>query len=239
MGKRKYLGRSIFAAALAVAVPASAAERGAEPAALDAAAPIDPARLAAAEAVADRLVPVGTYQRIMADIADTMAKSLIATMMGLTPDQMGVPVADGQDGSKSLGASMAAADPAFAERGEIMMRVIFSEMAPLMTELEPAVRAALARTLARRFDLPVLTDLAAFFATPSGSAFGAQFMGLFTDREMLEASMAMTPKLLEAMPAIMKKVEEATAHLPPPPARRDAQPGPDTEAQPGDAPLIS
>jgi hypothetical protein len=42
-------------------------------------------------------------------------------------------------------------------------------------------------------------------------------MSTFTDKELMQASFGMMPKIMEAMPAIMKKVEAATAHLPPPP----------------------
>jgi hypothetical protein len=67
-----------------------------------------------------------------------------------------------------------------------------------------------------------LKDMNAFFTTPSGSTFAADFMSTFTDKELMQAMMGEMPKMLEAMPAIMKKVEEATAHLPPAPKPDDS-----------------
>jgi hypothetical protein len=73
---------------------------------------------------------------------------------------------------------------------------------------------------AKKYTLAELNDIGAFFATPSGASFAGNFMSTFTDKEMMQASFGMMPKIMEAMPAIMKKVETATAHLPPPPTSR-------------------
>ena len=174
-------------------------------------------RLSAAEGLAMRLIPPGTYKKMMADMTDVMAGSLMQSIMGMTPEQMGVP----DDGSGAaqvpMDQFMAERDPAFRERMDITTRVIFTEMGDIMDAVEPDVRAAIARTMARRFDTAQLADLTVFFATPTGTAFGEQFMALFTDKEMMDASMAMVPKVMDAMPAIMAKVNDATAHLPPPP----------------------
>jgi hypothetical protein len=40
-------------------------------------------------------------------------------------------------------------------------------------------------------------------------------MATFSDPEMMQAMMGQMPKIIEAMPEMMKKVEAATAHLPP------------------------
>ena len=40
-------------------------------------------------------------------------------------------------------------------------------------------------------------------------------MMVFVDPEMMQSMMSMVPEMMQAMPDIMKKVEEATAHLPP------------------------
>lgn len=54
-----------------------------------------------------------------------------------------------------------------------------------------------------------------FFATDTGSAFARDYMMVFVDPEMMQSMMSMVPEMMQAMPDIMKKVEEATAHLPP------------------------
>jgi len=83
--------------------------------------------------------------------------------------------------------------------------------------MEPRIRAALARTFARKFTLRQLDDLNAFFATPSGSVFAREYLMTFMDQEMMQEMMSFTPELMKALPEIMKKAEAATAHLPPPP----------------------
>jgi hypothetical protein len=55
----------------------------------------------------------------------------------------------------------------------------------------------------------------AFFATPSGKAFADQYLLLFADPEMMREMSAAAPEMMKAMPAMMKKIEAATAHLPP------------------------
>jgi hypothetical protein len=118
---------------------------------------------------------------------------------------------------KTMAEILAEADPNFKERMDITMKVMFTEMGDLMSAIEPTVREALAKIYARKYSAKELADMNSFFATPSGAAFAGNFMATFTDKEMMDASFGMMPKIMEAMPAIMKKVQAATAHLPPPP----------------------
>ena len=182
------------------------------------AAPVDPARLTLAQGIAGQLIPPGTYQKIMKDVSEQMASAMIDQMMGMDAATMmgtaGGDAAEGTEG-KSVGELAAAADPHFKERMDITMRVMFEEMGKMMNEMEPVARDALAKVYARRYSAQQLTDMKVFFATPSGSAFAADFMATFSDPEMMQAMMRQMPKIIEAMPEMMKKVEAATAHLPP------------------------
>ena len=167
-----------------------------------------------------KLVPPGTYQRIMKDMMDTMASGIVDQMMGMDPAAMAAMAggkADGAVAGKTLEQLATERDPYFRERMDIMMKVMFTEMGAMMVELEPEVRTALSSIYAKKYTLAELNDIGAFFATPSGASFAGNFMSTFTDKEMMQASFGMMPKIMEAMPAIMKKVEAATAHLPPPP----------------------
>ncbi len=56
----------------------------------------------------------------------------------------------------------------------------------------------------------------AFFATPTGAAFAQDYLLTFMDPEMVQEMSAATPEMMRVMPAIMKRVEKETAHLPPP-----------------------
>jgi hypothetical protein len=189
------------------------------------AAPIDPARLAIAQKTVGKLIPPGTYKRMMKDVMDGMANGLIQQMMGM--DASALATAGGSKESadaakgKTFGELAAEKDPNFKERMDITMKVMFTEMGSLMNDMEPVVRDALSKIYARKYSVKELTDMNAFFATPSGATFAGNFMATFTDKEMIDASFGMMPKVLEAMPDIVKKVEAATAHLPPLPKSAD------------------
>jgi hypothetical protein len=186
---------------------------------------VDPARLKLAEQVVGKLIPPGSYQKMMKDMADQMADGMIQQMMGMDAAIMakagGVDAKDVE--GKSLGELASVADPHFKERIDITMKVMFGEMGTLMNAMEPAARSALAKVYARKYDVRQLGDMNAFFATTSGATFASDFFATFTDKEMMNAMMGEMPKLIEAMPAIMKKVEAATAHLPPLPKNEAAQ----------------
>jgi hypothetical protein len=179
----------------------------------------DPAKQKLAETMAGKIIPPGSYEKMMKDMSTQMADTIIAQTLGMDASTFEMAkegdtsVTDG----KTVGELAAEADPDFKERMDIMMRVTFDEMGKLMSAMEPAARGALANVYARKYTAAQLTDMNGFFATPSGSAFAADFMSTFTDKEMMTAMMGEMPKVMEAMPEIMKKVEAATAHLPPAP----------------------
>ena len=183
----------------------------------------DPARQKLADTMAGKIIPPGSYEKMMKDMSVQLADTIIAQTLGMDASTFAT-VKDGNEApadGKTLGELAAEADPNFKERMDIMMRVTFDEMGKLMSAMEPAARGALANVYARKYTTAQLTDMNGFFATPSGSTFAADFMSTFTDKEMMTAMMGQMPKMLEAMPEIMKKVEAATAHLPPPPTKTD------------------
>jgi hypothetical protein len=187
-------------------------------------APADPARLALAQKVVAKLVPQGIYLRMMRDTIPQMMDSMIAQMSGLTAADLG----EKDKSGKTLQQIAAENDPAFRERMTIMTRVMGEELGTLMDRLEPRVRVAVSKAFARRFTIQQLGDMDLFFATPSGSAFAKDYLLTFMDPEMMQEMSAFTPEMMRAMPAIMKRVEKETAHLPPPTTPKTA-----TEAEPG------
>jgi Uncharacterized protein conserved in bacteria (DUF2059) len=220
MLKSALFALSLTVSSIAIISPAVAQTDAAKPAP----APVDPARLKMADQVVLKLIPPGTYQRMMKDMMDTMAGGLIEQMMGMDAAIIAGMAGEGEDSDaakavegKTMADIAGEKDPHFKERMDIMMKVMFSEMGNLMSEMEPTVRTALSSIYARKYTAKELSDMNAFFATPSGTAFAGNFMSSFTDKEMMDASFGMMPKIMEAMPAIMKKVEAATAHLPPMP----------------------
>ncbi|WP_156404851.1 hypothetical protein [Sphingomonas sp. Root241] len=202
---------STIALALALALPGAAAGQTVPPAALQTA-PADPARLAVAGKVVAKLVPQGVYLRMMRDAFPQMMDAMIGQMSGLTPTELGEEDTRG----KTLEQIAAERDPAFRERMTIMTRVISDEMGKVMDKLEPRVRVALGKSFARRFTLQQLGEMDAFFATPTGAAFAQDYLLTFMDPEMVQEMSAAAPEMMRVMPAVMKRIEKETAHLPPP-----------------------
>ncbi|WP_447727228.1 DUF2059 domain-containing protein [Sphingomonas koreensis] len=200
----------LAAAAFTLAAPVLA-----QTAPAPAAAP-DPARIAAAEKAVTALVPEGIYMKMMRDQFPHMMDAMMAQMMGMTPTEFGVP-ADGAGDGRTMGAVMADADPHFQERMKIMSRVMGEEMGALFSKIEPGVRTGLSRAFARKFTTQQLNEMNAFFATPTGSVFASEYLSTFMDPEVIREMMTAAPEMMKAMPAIMAKVEKATAHLPDPP----------------------
>jgi hypothetical protein len=218
MLKTVFLSLSLTVSSFAITAPVNAQADAAKPAA----AQLDPARLKLAEQTVAKLIPPGTYSKIMKDMMDSMAGGIVDQMMGMDASIM-AGMAGEKEGSeaseavkgKTMADIAAEKDPNFEERMDITMKVMFSEMGTLVSDMEPVIREALSKIYARKYTAKELTDMNMFFATPSGTSFASNFMATFTDKEMMDASFGMMPKMMEAMPAIMKKVEEATAHLPP------------------------
>ncbi len=205
---------------LAFSSPAMSQDRE-EQTAVSADAEIDPVRFAAAKVAVDYLFPLGTYERMMRGTMDQMMDSMLASLgtmrMGDLSGVAGVSdddIPEGE-GDKTLADISRDADPHFEERMKISTRVMMDEMVTLMTTMEPAIREALTRIYARKFTASQLGEMNLFFATDTGSAFARDYMMVFVDPEMMQSMMSMVPQLMQAMPDIMKKVEEATAHLPP------------------------
>jgi hypothetical protein len=183
----------------------------------------DPVRLSAAKPVVDKLWPLGTYRRMMDGTMSKMMDGMIAQMFDMRASDMAA--VDGKaaaSGDKTLGQVATERDPHFRERMSITMKTMMDEMLPLMEKMEPKVREGLTNVYARRYTNEQLADMDRFFATPSGKAYAEYAMMVFTDPEIIKGMQSFTPELLKAMPGIMEKAKQATAHLPPPPKSTSA-----------------
>lgn len=213
------LGGFVAAAAFAgIALPAAAQQAPVSAMA----APADAAHVAAAKAVVDQVFPAGTYRKMMSGAFDQM--------MGQMSDQMlNIPVADlarlgGMSEEKlksvkpaTLKQMMLIIDPSFQKRMDAMMPVMMGMMVDMMDKMEPDVRAGLLDAYARRFTTPQLAELDRFFSTPTGGAFAAQSMLVYTDPAVMQRMQKMVPRLMEMMPDMVKKMKAATAAFPPVP----------------------
>lgn len=180
---------------------------------------------AAATRVVDKLWPLGTYRRMMDGAMSKMMDSMMESMFGMKAADIVSP--EGKDavrkeaGDKTLAQLAEEKDPHFRERMKIFMDVMTREMVPLMETIEPSVRESLARVYARDYSESQLAEIDAFLATPTGKLFGSKWMMSFVDPEMVANMSKIAPTMMQAMPEIIKKVEAATAHLPPPPSPKN------------------
>ena len=214
-----------FAALLFAATPAFAQ---AIPAAKSAApAQVDSERLKLARTAVNYVWPLGTYQRMMSGSMDQMMDSMMASMFDMKVGDM-VPSSDkamtGEEkkiAQTTMREAILKKDPHFEERMRITNKVMMGEMGTFFDKVEPAIRDGLANAYAKKFDARQLTDLNAFFQTPTGKVYASESIMLFVDPEMMKAMMGAMPELMKSMPAIMEKVKKATAHLPEPPKPAD------------------
>ena len=185
-------------------------------------APVDAAHVAAAQTVVNEVFPAGTYRKMMSGTFDKM--------MGQMSDQMlNMPVADiariaGMPEEKlksvkpaTLKQMMLIIDPSFQKRMDAIMPVMMGMMVDMMDKMEPDVRAGLVEAYANHFTTPQLAELDRFFSTPTGGAFAAQSMLVYTDPAVMERMQKMMPRLMEMVPEMMKKMKAATAAFPPMP----------------------
>lgn len=208
----------IFAAAVLVSAPAFAQSPSATAGTAD---QLDAQRLATARSIAAKVLPEGAYEHMMDDLMESVVDQILGSMLDMKVGEV-LPEGTGSDrnlppGDTTIREIVAKKDPHFEERNRITMKVMAEEMKPLIVRLEPKVREAMALIWARRFDSAKLSEVDRFFSTPTGSEFAAQFVTSWMDKEVMRVSNSMMPELAKDMPRIMKRIAEATAHLPPPP----------------------
>jgi hypothetical protein len=211
--KRFFLLAAAIAAAPAEAqvVPPSAPSAAEAP-------PVEPQRLAAATAVVGYLWPLGTFERVMRGPMDQLMESMFDMRLSdlvpaLTEDGKTKP----PEADMTLREMITKGDPHFDERMKITSRVMMDEMGPILSRVEPAVQAGLSRAYARKFTVEQLVEMRRFFATPAGGAFARESMLLSMDPEIMTAMAGLIPEAMKEMPRVSQKLQEATAHLPPPP----------------------
>ena len=211
-----------FALTFAALAPATGvAQAPTAPAAASAVPAPTPARLALATKVVGRLMPDGTYRRMMSGTMDKMMDSMVGQMTAMPLRDLaaigGIPADRLQSmGPASMKQMMALLDPAFDERMRRTMKITMDEMIDVMSGLEPRMREGMAKAYAARFSEAQLGELDRFFTTPTGAMYAAQSMTIMADPAVSETMQAIVPELMRMMPAIGQKVQAATADLPKP-----------------------
>jgi hypothetical protein len=182
---------------------------------------IEPARLAAGQRVVARIFPPGIYKRLMGSSFDQVLETLTGSMGEMPLSEIarysGITAEEATAlGEGKMKEAMAIYDPHWQERFRRTTRAMTDAMSGMMTEMEPALRDAMARAYAREFTNAELADLDRFFATPSGARYADKSMALMMDPEVIKATTAAVPKMMEHMPAIMAAAEKADTGLPKP-----------------------
>jgi hypothetical protein len=204
----------VFAAGIMIAAPAMAE------------APVpDAGRLTVAKSIAARMLPDGTFEKVMGSMMDGVMNSVMDGMMDVPISSIAKWANQPPEKIKALGPAtfrdmMAIIDPAYRDRFQITAHVMGAEMGRMMTKMEPTFREAMVEVYAARFDEKQLREIDAFFQTPTGRIFAEQSMTMQTDPAFMNRMKAIVPEMMQAMPAIMEKVAAATAGLPKP---RNAQ----------------
>ncbi len=198
----------LFGAAIAFAAPALAEAPA-----------VDQARLKVAASVAGRLLPDGTYQKLMGGSMNQMMQSMMGEGMNI-PIRSLAQIGGLSDAQvKALGPGTIKEvseilDPAFDQRMRVTMQVMMSSMGRFFTQFEPSLREGLAEALAVKFSEAQLKEIDGFYASPTGTAFAAQYMTIMAEPAVMSRIQAMMPKMMDAMPAIFEEAGKATAQLP-------------------------
>lgn len=213
--------KTLLSAAVLLATSPLAAKPVEPPIAAPARPAVDPQRLALARQTVDALFPAGLSGRL---ISDMMSGATLNGMLDMRRSELGMGelgMVDPKEPGGTIRDEMKKKDPHFDQRMAIIGRVVGEEMTRLGPQIETPLRDGLAESVARRFTATQLADINRFFASDSGKAFGRELWLLWFDPAVVKGMIGTMPVMLKEMPAVMKKVDAATAHLPKPGSKAD------------------
>jgi hypothetical protein len=179
------------------------------------------ARLAIAQRIAAKLLPDGSYRKMMNGTLDQMIEATTKQFLDIPARDIAAIAGMGSDHVNQMSAASlreiaAIMDPAFEERMSLINKTMMPELIELMSKMEPQMREGLSEAYAARFETAQLAELDAFFATPTGNKYASESMLIYTDPAMLSRMQAMMPEMMKAMPSIMQKIVKASDALPKP-----------------------
>jgi hypothetical protein len=109
----------------------------------------------------------------------------------------------------------ATSDPAYVERMRITLTILNEAGLEAAAAVEPVYREAVAKALVRRLSAAELRDVLAFAGTPSGRTFAGQIMDMEDQPETIAAGKDLIAASMQRMGPALRRIEQATAHLPP------------------------
>lgn len=181
--------------------------------------PIDPARLAIAEQTTAALIPAGSIEKML----DTMYGRMFRTLMGEFSGQSDLmlsiktgveseQIAALDDATKAQIADLF--DPHRKEREDQITRIAMPLIREALADMEPPMRAGLAKAYARKFTGAQLADVNAFLATPTGRLYAGEWMALQADPEVMVAVVKAVPPLLTKFMDRAPEIEKDFKALP-------------------------
>ncbi|HEX8193690.1 MAG TPA: DUF2059 domain-containing protein [Allosphingosinicella sp.] len=196
---------------------------GAAPAAADVAPPaialprrsgpsVDGARAAAAARALDALWPSELFRRTYNLLP------AVETLMSIRVGDFGIPVppSAGIDPNSTLAEIGSGFDPHLRQRLPVLTRFAASEFARLMTAMEPGWKSLTADAYARQFTAAELDAVTAFYSGAAGQRFAAESFKAMEDPQLVRSIVMMVPRLAMQIPVMTQRLQQATAHLPPP-----------------------
>lgn len=185
--------------------------------------PVDPARLAVARTTANALFADGSMARMFDKMLTTKSDGGAGMWLDMTLNDLMTMVGQGgklpkdsPEANMTFRQMMAKSDPYFEPRMAAIHDAVVAEAIRLGPKFEPQLREGLATSIARRFALTELTDMARFFATPAGRAFGEQMYLMWADPAVIRSMMSAMPGLAAELPAAMQRVKAANDRYPMP-----------------------
>lgn len=179
--------------------------------------PIAPAQLALAQQTTTALIPPGSLEKMLDNLYGKLFKGLMAEFGG-TSDLM-LSIKTGVESEKIAAldekSKLAAAnlfDPYRQQREDQITTIVKPLISEALTDLEGPMRNGLAHAYARKFTAQQLGEMNAFFATPTGKAYSAEWMALQADPELMLAMIKAVPplvnKFIDRGPEIEKDFKE-------------------------------
>ena len=105
-------------------------------------------------------------------------------------------------------------DPHRKEREDQITRLVMPLIREALADMEPPMRAGLAKAYARKFTGAQLADLNAFLATPTGQLYASEWMALQADPEVMVAVVKAVPPLLTKFMDRAPEIEKDFKELP-------------------------
>jgi len=176
-------------------------------------------RLPLAEQIVAKMIPEGSMAEMMGGMFDEMlgpimqmagppSGSIVADQIGVLPTELELDDAQSAELAQMF-------DLAWEERNRRQMALFPEMLSGMMAAMEPAMRTAMSELYAINFSEAQLTEIDAFFATETGTAFARKSFTMASDPRIMAASMEAFPAMMGMLGDLEQKMLEVSSDLPP------------------------